>query len=220
MCTQNNGTCSWVDLNKSDYVAYHDEEWGVPVLNDTKLFECLCLESAQAGLSWYTVLKKKQGFRTAFLGFDINNVAAMTTADKQRLLLNNAIVRHKGKISAFINNARCVLAIQKEYSSFAQFLWSFTDNKVLILNNLIASNQVTTCPISDRLSKALKKRGFKFVGSKTLYAFLQAVGIFNGHYNHCSRKNEIIYSYKALGLCWQDADSLTILQSLQLLPLK
>jgi DNA-3-methyladenine glycosylase I len=206
MCTQNNDTCPWVDLTKSDYVGYHNEEWGVPVLNDTKLFECLCLESAQAGLSWHTILKKRQGYSAAFLGFDIKNVAAMTASDEHRLVLNNAIIRHKGKISAFINNARCVLDIQKEYTSFAQFLWSFTDNKVLILNNSSASVQVSTCPISDRLSKALKKRGFKFVGSTTLYAFLQAVGIFNGHYNNCSRKTEIIYSYKDLGLCWQDAE--------------
>jgi DNA-3-methyladenine glycosylase I len=205
VCTPNNNTCPWVDLTKSDYVAYHDEEWGIPVLNDTKLFECLCLESAQAGLSWYTILRKRQGYREAFLGFDINKVAAMTTADEHRLVLNNAIVRHKGKISAFTNNARCILAIQKEYSSFTQFLWSFTDNKVLILNNSSALNQVSTCPISDRLSQALKKRGFKFVGSTTLYAFLQAVGIFNGHDNHCSRKTEIINSYKDLGLIWKDA---------------
>lgn len=205
MCNQINNTCHWLDLTKSDYVAYHDEEWGVPVLNDTKLFECLCLESAQAGLSWYTILKKRQAYRAAFLEFDINKVAAMTTTDEHRLVLNKAIVRHKGKISAFVNNARCVLAIQKEYSSFAQFLWSFTDNKVLILNNANALNQVSSCPISDRLSKALKKRGFKFVGSTTLYAFLQAVGIFNGHDNHCSRKTEIINSYRELGLIWQDA---------------
>ncbi len=205
MCNQINNTCHWLDLTKSDYVAYHDEEWGVPVLNDTKLFECLCLESAQAGLSWYTILKKRQAYRAAFLEFDINKVAAMTTTDEHRLVLNKAIVRHKGKISAFVNNARCVLAIQKEYSSFAQFLWSFTDNKVLILNNANALNQVSSCPISDRLSKALKKRGFKFVGSTTLYAFLQAVGIFNGHDNHCARKTEIINSYRDLGLIWQDA---------------
>jgi DNA-3-methyladenine glycosylase I len=130
----------------------------------------------------------------------------MTIVDEQRLVLNNAIVRHKGKISAFINNARCVLAIQKEYTSFARFLWSFTDNKVLILNNSVASKQLSTCPISDKLSKVLKKRGFKFVGSTTLYAFLQAVGIFNGHYNHCSKKTEIIHSYKDIGLFWQDAE--------------
>ncbi len=196
MCNQINNTCHWLDLTKSDYVAYHDEEWGVPVLNDTKLFECLCLESAQAGLSWYTILKKRQAYRAAFLEFDINKVAAMTTTDEHRLVLNKAIVRHKGKISAFVNNARCVLAIQKEYSSFARFLWSFTDNKVLILNNANALNQVSSCPISDRLSKALKKRGFKFVGSTICYAHMQACGMVNDHSLGCYKRKQIIEKYQ------------------------
>ncbi len=202
----NRNTCPWLDLTKKDYVKYHDEEWGVPIVDDNKLFECLCLESAQAGLSWYTILKKRQNFRSAFANFDIDKVAAMTTEDEEHLLLNSDIIRHKGKISAFINNARCVLAIQKEFTSFTHFLWSFTDNKVLILNNSNASNQVTTCPISDKLSQVLKKRGFQFIGSTTLFAFLQAVGIFNGHYHHCQRKAEIINSYRELGICWQEAE--------------
>jgi len=195
--------CPWLDITKLDYMKYHDEEWGVTVLEDNKMFECLVLESAQAGLSWYTILKKRDGYRKAFDFFDVSKVAQYTLADEKRLVLDASIVRHKGKISATINNAKCFITIQAEFGSFINYIWAFVDNKVQVSNINQLSDYPATSPLSDNLSKDLKRRGFKFVGSTTIYALLQASGLINGHSNTCYRKLEIINSYSALGVKWQ-----------------
>jgi len=203
MTTESICTCPWLDTTKADYVRYHDEEWGVPVLDDNKMFEYLVLESAQAGLSWYTILKRREGYRKAFENFDVEKVAQYTKADEERLLLDSSIIRHKGKIAATVNNAKCFMAIQNEFTSFINYIWSFVDNKVQVSNITQLEDYPATSPISDILSKDLKKRGFKFVGSTTIYAHLQASGLINDHSNNCKRKNEIINSYVALGVQWQ-----------------
>jgi DNA-3-methyladenine glycosylase I len=192
--------CPWLDPSKADYVKYHDEEWGVPVLNDNKMFENLVLESAQAGLSWYTILKRRNGYRKAFSNFDVEKVAQYTLADEERLVLDTGIIRHKGKIAATVNNAKCFITIQKEFGSFVKYIWSFVDNKVQISNILRLDDYPATSPASVNLSKDLKKRGFKFVGPTTIYALLQASGLINDHSNNCQRKQEIINSYHALGI--------------------
>ena len=194
--------CPWLDTSKADYVKYHDEEWGVPVLEDNKMFEYLVLESAQAGLSWYTILKRRDGYRKAFANFDVNKVAQYTLADEERLVLDASIIRHKGKIAATVNNAKCFIVIQKEFGSFINYIWAFVDNKVQVSNIDHLDDYPATSPISDVLSKDLKKRGFKFVGSTTIYAHLQASGLVNDHSNDCTRKQEIINSYQALGVKW------------------
>ncbi|WP_057831157.1 DNA-3-methyladenine glycosylase I [Colwellia sp. TT2012] len=203
MTAENTCRCPWLDTTKVDYVKYHDEEWGVPVLDDDKMFEYLVLESAQAGLSWYTILKRRDGYRKAFANFDVNKVALFTLADEKRLVLDASIIRHKGKIAATVNNAKCFIAIQKEFGSFINYIWAFVGNKVQVSDLQQLSDYPATSPISDNLSKDLKKRGFKFVGSTTLYAHLQASGLINDHSNDCKRKQEIIDSYQTLGLDWQ-----------------
>ena len=202
MSDENTCRCPWLDTTKLDYVKYHDEEWGVPVLKDNKMFEYLVLESAQAGLSWYTILKRREGYRKAFANFDVTKVAQYTLADEERLVLDASIIRHKGKISATVNNAKCFIAIQEEFGSFINYIWAFVDNKVQVSNITQLADYPATSPISDKLSKDLKKRGFKFVGSTTIYAHLQASGLINDHSNDCKRKQEIINSYQALGLKW------------------
>lgn len=203
MTVEHTCRCPWLDTTKLDYVKYHDEEWGVPVLEDNKMFEYLVLESAQAGLSWYTILKRRDGYRKAFGNFDVDKVAQYTSADEERLVLDASIIRHKGKIAATVNNAKCFIAIQKEFGSFIKYIWAFVDNKVQVSNLNQLSDYPATSPISDELSKDLKKRGFKFVGSTTIYAHLQASGLINDHSNDCTRKQEIIDSYQALGLKWR-----------------
>jgi len=194
--------CPWLDTTRLDYLKYHDEEWGVPVLKDNKMFEYLVLESAQAGLSWYTILKRRESYRKAFANFDVQKVAQYTLANEERLLLDASIIRHKGKIAAVINNAKCFMTIQEEFGSFVKYVWAFVDDKVQVSNINDLGDYVTTCPISDVLSKNLKKRGFKFLGSTTVYAYLQASGLINGHSNSCKRKQAIINSYQSLGLEW------------------
>ncbi|KGJ87644.1 DNA-3-methyladenine glycosylase I [Colwellia psychrerythraea] len=203
MTTEITCTCPWLDTTKADYVKYHDEEWGVPVLEDNKMFEYIVLESAQAGLSWYTILKRRDGYRKAFANFDVEKVAQFTLADEERLVLDASIIRHKGKIAATVNNAKCFIAIQKEFGSFIKYIWAFVDNKVQVNDIKQLGDYPATSPLSDELSKDLKKRGFKFVGSTTIYAHLQASGLINDHSNDCIRKQEIIDSYQALGLKWQ-----------------
>jgi DNA-3-methyladenine glycosylase I len=180
--------CSWLDTSKPDYVKYHDEEWGVPVYDDKVMFESLVLESAQAGLSWYTILKKREGYRTLFLDFDVNKVARFTNDDVERLMQDASIVRNRLKIVAAINNAQRFIEIQQEYGSFCQFIWSYVDNKTQVNNINDIEKSVATSPISDRLAKDMKKIGFKFLGSTTLYSHLQATGLINDHSNSCFRK--------------------------------
>lgn len=187
--------CSWVDLSKGDYVAYHDDEWGVPVLDDGKLFEFLTLESAQAGLSWYTILKKRDNYRAAFHQFDVNKVAAMNDSDIERLMENAGIIRNKAKIAATINNANAFLAVQKKFGSFAAYQWQFVDYYPEVRNVSNNDDFQATSPRSDAFAKDLKKRGFKFLGSTTVYAHMQACGMINDHHNECFRKSETIALY-------------------------
>lgn len=200
MTTEIKCTCPWLDTTKLDYVKYHDEEWGVPIFDDNKLFECLILESAQAGLSWYTILKKREGYRELFSNFNVGKVAKFSLADEQRLVLDARIIRHKGKISATVTNAQRFITIQREFGSFAKYLWAFVDDKVNVSSLNVLSDYPATNHLSNALSKDLRKRGFKFVGPTTMYAYLQATGLINDHSNNCSRKCEIVDSYKTLGL--------------------
>ncbi|MBY6197289.1 DNA-3-methyladenine glycosylase I [Vibrio hangzhouensis] len=195
--------CPWLDETKADYVEYHDKEWGVPVLDDKTMFEYLVLESAQAGLSWYTILKRREGYRRAFANFDVEKVAAFTEQDENRLREDVGIIRNKLKISATITNARRFIEIQKEFGSFCHYIWSFVDHKVIVNSYQTLEQYPATSPISDALSKDLKKRGFKFVGSTIIYAHLQAAGLVNDHSLDCYRRQEVIDSYAQLGLEYQ-----------------
>ena len=173
------------------YQAYHDTEWGVPLHDDRALFELLTLEGAQAGLSWITVLRKRETYREAFANFDPAIVARFTEADQAALMLNPGIVRNRLKISSTIDNARAFLAIQAEFGSFDAWLWRFVEGRP-IQNSLrsLADAQASTA-LSDELSKALKKRGFRFVGSTICYAFMQAAGLVNDHTTDCFRHREV-----------------------------
>ena len=171
--------CFWANPKNERYVRYHDEEWGRPVHDDGKLFEMLLLECFQAGLSWECILNKREGFRRAFAGFELEKVCAFTAEDVERLMQDDAIIRHRRKIEAAIGNARGFRAIQQEFGSFDRYLWRWTENQSL------REYGRTTSPISDALSKDLKKRGMKFVGSTTLYSYLQAVGIIEAHEPGC-----------------------------------
>ena len=195
--------CPWLDESKADYVKYHDEEWGVPIFNDQKLFECLTLECSQAGLSWYTILKRRDGYRHAFQHFDITTVAAFNEEDIERLVLDPAIIRHRGKINAAVNNAQCIIEIRQGFGSFSEYLWSFVNNKVQVFNRERIEDYPATSDLSDQLSKDLKKRGFKFVGSVTIYAFLQAIGMINDHSANCFKQAEILEQYKKDGVNWE-----------------
>lgn len=184
--------CGWVDLTKPDYVAYHDEEWGVPVHDDRKLFEFLTLESAQAGLSWYTVLKKRENYRRAFAGFDAQRVAAFGDKEIQRLVQNAGIIRNRAKIEAAITNARLFLDVQNEFGSFDRYLWGFVDGETIVNEWRDLKECPSTSPESDAMSKDLRLRGFKFVGSTICYAHMQATGMVNDHFVGCFRRDELL----------------------------
>ena len=182
--------CAWCGESPL-YQAYHDTEWGVPLHDDRALFELLTLEGAQAGLSWITVLKKRQNYRAAFAGFDPALVAQFGDAETAALLANPGIVRNRLKIASTIGNARAFLAIQAEFGSFDAWLWNFVDGRP-IQNTLGSIREIqASTPLSDVLSKALKKRGFRFVGSTICYAFLQAAGLVNDHTTDCFRHGEV-----------------------------
>lgn len=176
--------CGWVTQDPL-YLDYHDNEWGVPQREGKKLFEMICLEGQQAGLSWITVLKKRENYRHAFHNFDPQRVAAMTRQDVDSLLQNAGIIRHRGKIEAIIGNARAYLAMEENGESFSDFIWGFVDNQPQIAHASLLAEIPTSTPVSDALSKALKKRGFKFVGSTICYAFMQACGLVNDHVVGC-----------------------------------
>ncbi len=188
--------CLWVDLSKVDYVEYHDKEWGVPVYDDRLMFEFLSLESAQAGLSWYTVLKKRKNYRIAFENFEPKKVAGFDQAKIEELLLNPGIIRNRLKIEATVNNAHKFLEVQTEYGSFSEYIWSFVGDKPKIGNIRKLSDYPATSKESDALSKDLKNRGFKFMGSTICYAHMQATGMVNDHSFDCFRKKEIISKYR------------------------
>ena len=174
--------CSWVDENSEIYKKYHDEEWGVPKYDDRELFELLILEGFQAGLSWLTVLKKREAFRKAFDNFNVKKVAKYDEKKISELLSNESIIRSRGKINSAILNAKIFIEIQNEFGSFANYIWKFTDGKVIKNKN---DGIPVSTPLSDKISKDLKKRGMKYVGSIIIYSYLQSIGIINDHETTC-----------------------------------
>lgn len=176
--------CSWVPATNPEYIAYHDTEWGVPVHDDRTLFEMLILEGAQAGLSWATILKRREGYRRAFRNFDPVKVARMNDAQLEALMHDEGIIRHRLKIFSARKNARAFLAIQKEFGSFDAYLWRFVDGKPKLHR---AHPPRTASLESDALAKDLKKRGMSFVGTTIIYAYMQAVGLINDHSANCFR---------------------------------
>jgi DNA-3-methyladenine glycosylase I len=176
--------CAWCPPDPL-YLAYHDNEWGVPVREDRPLFEMLCLEGAQAGLSWITVLRKRETYRQAFDNFDAEKMVRYNAAKRRRLLLNPGIIRNRLKVEAFIANAGAYLEIRASHGTFSDYLWQFTDGKVLRRRPLYLGDIAPSTQHSDAMSKDLKKKGFKFVGSTICYAFMQAVGIVDEHQRYC-----------------------------------
>ena len=176
--------CAWC-LPDPLYIAYHDREWGIPIHDDQKLFEMLILEGAQAGLSWYTILKKRENYRQAFDQFNAEKIAHYGEAKIARLLQNPGIVRNKLKVNAAVKNARAYLKVQEEYDSFDQYIWQFTDHQTIVNHPRQLSDVPVTTPASDTMSKNLKKRGFTFVGSTICYAFMQAIGMVDDHVEDC-----------------------------------
>ena len=188
--------CPWLDSTKEDYVKYHDNEWGIPVYDDSKLFEFLTLESAQAGLSWYTILKRREGYRQAFANFDVNKVALYTEKHIETLMQNEAIIRNRAKITATINNAKQFIIIQKEFGSFSDYMWGFVNHKTIVNHFKNKEDYPATSDISDLWSRDLKKRGFKFIGSTICYAHMQACGMVNDHSESCYKKKQIIHQFQ------------------------
>ena len=182
--------CPWCEGDEL-YLKYHDEEWGVPVHDDRKHFEFLVLESFQAGLSWLTILRKRENFRKVFDRFDPKKVAKYDKKKIQKLMRNPGIVRNRMKIEAAINNAKRFLEVQKEFGSFDKYIWEFTDFKPMINSWKELSQIPATTKLSDKVSKDLKRRGFKFVGSTIIYAHIQAIGLVNDHIVSCFRYNEL-----------------------------
>jgi DNA-3-methyladenine glycosylase I len=176
--------CAWCPADPL-YVAYHDTEWGVPVRADSALFEMLCLEGAQAGLSWITVLRKRETYRRAFDDFDAEKISRYNAVKRRRLLQDPGIIRNRLKVDAFIGNARAYLAIRASLGSFSDYIWQFTDGRVLRRRPLYLGAIPASTAHSDAMSKDLRQRGFKFVGSTICYAFMQAVGIVNEHQRYC-----------------------------------
>ena len=174
--------CHWVDENSPIYIKYHDEEWGIPKYDDKELFELLILESFQAGLSWITVLKKREDFRIAFDNFDVKKVASYDETKVNELLNNEKIIRSRGKINSAINNAKIFIEIQKEFGSFSDYIWGFTNNQVVKNNSDVLP---VSTPLSDKISKDLKKRGMKYVGTIIIYSYLQAIGVVDDHEKDC-----------------------------------
>lgn len=184
--------CHWVENTFAEYVRYHDEEWGVPVRDDRRHFEFLVLESAQAGLSWSTILKKRDGYRQAFADFEVEKVAVYSPQKIEELLQNPAIIRNRAKIEAAVNNAVRFMEVQKEFGSFDDYIWQFVDHQVKVGHWKNGKDAPATTPESDKLAKDLKKRGFKFLGSTTIYAHMQAIGLINDHSVDCFRYKELV----------------------------
>lgn len=182
--------CAWC-LGKSLYEKYHDEEWGVPVFDDQKQFEFLILESAQAGLSWWTILQRREGYRKAFADFDYEKVSGFSSEKVEELMQFEGIIRNRKKIESAINNAQKFMEIQKEFGSFSNYIWKFVGGKPIINRHKTLQEIPATTPVSDALAKDMKRRGFKFLGSTTLYAHLQATGLVNDHLINCPRHKEV-----------------------------
>ncbi len=176
--------CSWCHGNPL-YIKYHDSEWGMPCRDDQKLFEFLILEGAQAGLSWITILKRRQGYQKAFRHFDVTKVAQFNERDVERLMADTGVIRNRLKINSAVKNARAFIKVQEEFGSFSDYIWSFVDHQPIV-NQWRSMDEVpATTEISDKMSKALKKRGFSFVGSTICYAYMQSMGLVNDHITSC-----------------------------------
>jgi len=190
--------CRWAEGVSLGYIEYHDKEWGVPVFDDQVQFEFLLLEGAQAGLSWSTILNKREGYRKAFADFDPLKVARFTQKRIEKILLDPGIVRNRLKVQSAVSNAKAFLAVQKEFGSFSKYIWGFVDGKP-IQNNFRKDGDIpATSPESDALSKDLKKRGFKFVGSTIMYAHMQATGLVNDHVAACFRHKPCVSAAKKI----------------------
>lgn len=187
--------CDWVEGQFPEYITYHDEEWGIPVHDDKTHFEFLILEGAQAGLSWSTILKRREGYRLAFANFNVEEVAKFDARILDSLLLDKGIIRNKLKVYSAASNARAFMKVQEEFGSFDTYIWSFVDGKPIINKPKLTADIPATSKESDSLSKDLKKRGFKFVGSTIIYAHMQACGLVNDHTTDCFRYQEILDSY-------------------------
>ena len=183
--------CAWAG-GAPEFLDYHDKEWGFPVYDDIRLFEKLCLESFQSGLSWRTILAKRENFRAAFAGFDFEKVAEFDDKDIERLLLDTGIVRHRGKIEATINNARRAIEMTEKEGSLSNFFWSYKPDEA----SLASPQSASTSETSKAISKELKKRGWKFVGPTTVYAFMQAMGLINDHAEGCIIRDAVIQASK------------------------
>lgn len=190
MVIKDKNRCAWC-MKFDQYIEYHDKEWGVPVHDDKTHFEFLILEGAQAGLSWSTILKKRDGYRKAFADFDAAKVAKFTPARIEKILQDPSIVRNRLKVSAAVNNARRFLEVQKEFGTFNKYIWSFVDGKPIVNKRKSLGDIPPTTKQSDALSKDLIKRGFKFVGSTVIYAHMQACGLVNDHLTTCWRYREV-----------------------------
>ncbi len=182
--------CAWPGKDPL-YLSYHDEEWGVPVYDETKLFEFLLLETFQAGLSWITILRKRENFRKAFDGFDYKKIANYSEEKIAELLQDAGIIRNKLKVRSAVTNALAFIEIQKEFGSFKKYIWDFVDGKPIQNTFKTMSEMPANTPLSDTISKDLKKRGFKFVGSTVVYAHMQATGMVNDHLESCFRYKEV-----------------------------
>jgi DNA-3-methyladenine glycosylase I len=194
----NVGRCPWA-LGSPEMTAYHDKEWGVPVHDDRVLFEFITLEGAQAGLSWETVLRKRERYQTVFAGFDLARVAKFTPARVERIMLDAGVIRHRGKIESAISNARAIRAIAVEFGSFDAYVWGFVGGKPLIGKPKSMAQVPASTPLAEALSKDLRKRGLRFVGPTIVYSFMQAVGLVNDHLISCNRYRELVSGRPAGG---------------------
>lgn len=179
--------CSWV-TNDPLYINYHDNEWGYPQYDSLKLFEKICLEGQQAGLSWITVLKKRKEYRRCFFNFDPEKIIQLNAIDIESLLKNKGLIRNRLKLNSIVKNAHAYLAMQNNNEDFSQFIWSFVDGKPIVNHYKDKSEVPVSTEISDKMSKALKKKGFSFVGSTICYAFMQSMGLVNDHFEDCFKK--------------------------------
>ena len=189
--------CDWAGDSSLPYIEYHDREWGVPVWDDRKQFEFLILEGAQAGLSWSTILNKRDGYREAFADFDPQKVARFTSKRIEKILTNPNVVRNKLKVNSAVGNARAFLKVQEEFGTFCDYVWQFVDGKPRQNRRRKNSDVPATSPESDAMSKDLKQRGFRFVGSTIMYAHMQATGMVNDHLTSCFRHKECAALAKA-----------------------
>lgn len=183
--------CPWAPITDSLYLKYHDTEWGTPQFDDNKLFEMLILEGAQAGLSWRTILQRRENYRTLFLNFDPQKVAQLTPADVEHLMQNSGIIRNRRKIESTISNANHFLEIQEQHGSFSNYYWDWVDGKPIVNHFRTMKEVPSKTPLSEKISKDLYKRGMRFVGPTIIYAYMQATGMVNDHLTSCYRHHEI-----------------------------